>query len=246
MDESQFAAFLEVVRTSFPLSAPAPPPPPVQVSHREYKVSWNDLPKLDTSRAGQIDAWFMAFEQRLTAGLIPRERWAEKFSECPLVARTVKMALGVDNLVNYDLIRSSILTNHGPTRATSYFLKIMHEVRGHYREDVREKLLQLQALYNRAATDEGKTDLVTKDLCYAFIAAFPKETADHLERQLALVFTQDDPFEHLFKQAPSLPTANSQDFSAVNAETPPDLPLSSSRIRSLLKREREFKNPSAI
>ncbi len=218
MDESQFAAFLEVVRTSFPLSAPTPPPPPVQVSHREYKVSWNDLPKLDTSRAGQIDAWFMAFEQRLTAGLIPREYWAEKFSECPLVARTVKMALGVDNLVNYDLIRSSILTNHGPTRATSYFLKIMHEVRGHYREDVREKVLQLQALYNRAATDEGKTDLVTKDLCYAFISAFPKETADHLERQLALVFTQDDPFEHLFKQAPSLPTANSQDFSAINAE----------------------------
>lgn len=167
------------------------------------RVSWNQLPKLDLSLTAEIDNWFLSFEARMTAARVPEEHWAGKFLECPSVDESLKVrARGVDPFTFFSL-RRLILKEHGPIDPANYFKRELYRVKGTNAEDVRESLMKLLTLHNRAAMDGGTQQLAERDLCYPFLEALPQGTKEPLERQLALIFAQDRPFEHLYRQAPS-------------------------------------------
>lgn len=107
------------------------------------------------------------------------------------------------NAPQFFRIRLQILREHGPIDPVNYFKRELYRVRGTTAEDVRETLLKLLTLHNRAAKDYGVEALQEKDLCYPFLEAFPLNIRATLERQLALIFAQDQPFQHLYRLAPS-------------------------------------------
>lgn len=170
---------------------------------REQRVSWAQLPKLDLSCASELDTWFISFEARMTASRVAEENWAARFLECPVVEESTKVHIrGLDPL-NYERLRATILHEHGPVDPVNYFKREMFRVRGEKREDVRENLMQILTKHNRAAQSSGAQEMQARDLCYAFIDAFPVEIRKELEQKLALVFAQKEPFEHIFRLAPS-------------------------------------------
>src|SRR5699024_10545369 len=167
------------------------------------RVSWNQLPKLDLSLSAEIDSWFMSFEARMTAARVPEEHWGAKFLECPSVEESLKVRAREVEPYSFFSLRRVILQEHGPIDPVNYFKRELYRVRGTNAEDVREALMKLLMLHNRAARDEGSQQLRERDLCYPFLEAFPVSVKATLERQLALIFAQEQPFEHLYRLAPS-------------------------------------------
>jgi hypothetical protein len=105
--------------------------------------------------------------------------------------------------LDYSLIRASILKGHGPTDPTGYFRRALFRVKASYREESREQLTRFLTVYNRAADDARLEKLTQKALCYPFIGSFPPATAKSLEQRFS---AQPNPFEHLFRLAPTRPT----------------------------------------
>lgn len=180
--------------------AQLPLPSPLELPSR---VSWTQLPRLDLSQTADIDNWFMSFEARMTAARVPEEHWGAKFLECPSVDESLKVrARGLEPL-SFSALRRTILKEHGPIDPVNYFKRELYRVKGTNAEDIRESLMKLLTLHNRAARDDGSQLLQERDLCYPFIEALPQAAKSHLERQFALIFAQAHPFEHLYLQAPS-------------------------------------------
>lgn len=166
-------------------------------------MSWNQLPKLDLAVCAELDSWFLSFEARMAAARVPEEYWAAKFVECPSVDESLKVRVRGMEPFTYFTLRRKILQEHGPIDPVNYFKREMYRVRGNNAEDVRETLTKLLTLHNRAAQDDGSQGLRERDLCYPFLEAFPSSVQSSLERQLALIFAQEQPFEHLYRLAPS-------------------------------------------
>lgn len=172
------------------------------VPHLSERVSWSQFPRLDLTLSTEIDTWFLSFEARMKAARVPEEKWASKFIECPFVEERVKVRMRDLEPFAYFHIRQRILSEHGPIDPVNFFKREIYRTRGDNAEDVREALMKLLTLHNRAALDDGVEPLKEQDLCYPFLEAFPAHTRAALERQLALVFAQDNPFEHLYRLAP--------------------------------------------
>lgn len=170
---------------------------------REQRVSWAQFPNLDLSCASELDTWFISFEARMTASRVPEENWAARFLECPVVEESTKVHIRGLKPFTYERLRATILHDHGPVDPVNYFKREMFRVRGEKREDVRETLMRILTKHNRAAQAAGVQEMQARDLCYAFIDAFPVEIRKELEQKLALVFAQQEPFEHIFRLAPS-------------------------------------------
>lgn len=181
-------------------SPQVPLPSPIELPSR---VSWNQLPKLDLAQTAEIDSWFLSFEARMTAARVPEEHWGAKFLECPSVDESLKVrARNVEPFTFFSL-RRTILKEHGPIDPVNFFKRELYRVRGTNAEDIREALMKLLTLHNRAARDEGSQQLQERDLCYPFVEALSPTIRAQLERQFALIFAQDHPFEHLYRLAPS-------------------------------------------
>lgn len=167
------------------------------------RVSWNQLPRLDLSVTAEIDSWFLSFEARMTAARVPEDHWAAKFLECPSVDESLKVRARAVEPFTFFMLRRTILKEHGPIDPVNYFKREFYRVKGSNAEDVRESLMKLLTLHNRACMDDGSEPLRERDLCYPFIEALPQAIKTQLERQLALIFAQEQPFEHLYRLAPS-------------------------------------------
>ncbi len=204
---SQFEQFLNAFREGKPVPTPVTVPLP---SDQSYKVNWTHFPTLDLGKAGELDFWFISFEARLRAAQIPEHAWADKFMQCPVVDEPLKMRITGLEEVTYSKIRATILKEHGPIDPINYYRRAMFKVKGSGREEVRDRLNQLLTAHNRASVDAGRESWTEKDLCYPFVEAFSPAVSASLEQQMGLVFAQADPFEHLFRLAPTktLPTAS--------------------------------------
>ena len=226
LNPSQFQQLLTAVlgavqaaTTGQAAPTPGTPTPPTPTTTKS--INWSQMPKLDLARPGELDFWFISLEGRLRAAQVPEPHWAEKVMECPGVDESIKMRIRQLPSMEYGLIRQSILKEHGPIDPMGFFLRAIHRVKGTYREEIREQLTRLLTVYNRAAADDERSGLTQRDLCYPFLDAFPATVGRQLEQQLALVFVQDDPFEHLFRLSPARPaepaalnyTAPASDFS---------------------------------
>ena len=65
-------------------------------------------------------------------------------------------------IFRYDQIRLAVLKENGPTDPLGYF-RLAIRVRDTYREDVRDKILRLLTVYNRAATYYPDRDGLNRD-----------------------------------------------------------------------------------
>lgn len=184
------------------LNPDAQPPPP-NAFEAPGRVSWNQLPRLDLSLSAEIDIWFLSFEARMTAARLPEDHWAAKFLECPSVDESLKIRARDLDPFTFAKLRRTILNEHGPIDPVNFYTRELYRTQGSNAEDVRETLMKLFTLLNRAARDRGAQQLRERDLCYPFLEAFPPNVRAPLERQLALVFAQMHPFEHLYRLAPS-------------------------------------------
>lgn len=182
-------------------SAPSPVVPVDVV--KEQRVNWGQLPKLDLSEGAELDSWFLSFEARMTAARILEENWPLRFLECPMVDEDIKVRVRLLLPGTYQEVRRTLLKEHGPIDPVNFFKLELHRTRGNNREDVREALMKILTKLNRAADDDRREKLLPQDLCYPFMNAFPQGVKASLERQFALAFAQADPFEHLFRLAPS-------------------------------------------
>ena len=183
----------------------------VDAISREGRVSWSNFPKLDLSEADKLESWFLSFEARMQAGRVPEENWMGRFLECPEIDESVKARVRSFEVKTYQELRLALLKEHGPIDPINFYRRAMYRVKGVTREEIREQLIDLFIKHNRACFDEGREVLRLKDLCYPFINAFSSTVRHDLEQKLALVFAQVEPFEHLFRMAPS-----KQDLSEFN------------------------------
>ena len=178
-------------------------PNPVVEGPREGPVRWANLPRLDLSRAEDIDSWFLSFEARMQAARIAEDSWLGRFLECPEVDESAKVRVKSLDVKTYKFLRSALLREHGHIDPVNYFRRALFKVKGSFREEVRERLMEVMIKHNRACRDEQREEICQKDLCYPFLEAFPPGIRAKLEQNLALVSAQTDPFEHLFRLAPS-------------------------------------------
>ena len=183
----------------------------VDAISRESRVSWSNFPKLDLSEADKLESWFLSFEARMQAARAPEENWMARFLECPEIDESVKARVRSFEVTTYQELRLTLLKEHGPIDPINYYRRAMYRVKGVSREEIREQLIDLFIKHNRACFDEGREALRLKDLCYPFINAFSATIRHDLEQKLALVFAQVEPFEHLFRMAPS-----KQDVTEIN------------------------------
>lgn len=222
---NQVSALLELLRMAQQLPAMAPrpmqqlPTPTFVDVHREQRVNWTNMPKLDLSTGAEIDNWFISFEARMAAAHAVEENWASRFIECPFVDESIKAKARSIEPMTYRMIRAVLLGEHGPVDPVNFYRRELYKVRGTSREEVREKLVMIQTIHNRAAEDEAKQKLVDRDLCYPFINSFPVEIREELEQKLALVFAQKEPFEQLFRLAPTRVKSTSEELN-IMADTP--------------------------
>lgn len=160
---------------------------------------------LDTSKAEDIDAWFVAFETKMRAARIPEARFLEKLEECTKVPQEVKSAAASQDppLATYAMWRDYLLKTHGPLDPVGYFRAKFYGVRGTGREEIRKQLESFLTLHNRAAKDHGKAVCSKQDLIYPFMQAFPHDVSQRIQGQLAYAMATEDPFETLFRTAPS-------------------------------------------
>lgn len=172
------------------------------LTSRGRTVKWDNIPVLSLSAPGEIDSWFVALETRLKAARIPAEAWVELFMQCPVVDEGIKAKLQDLDPLTYEAIHGRILKDYGPTDPVNYFRQQIASVRGGDRAQVRDRLMPLLTLHNRAAERESREKMTTRDLCYPFCAAFPPATQAYLLKQMAIAFQLPDPFELLFRQAP--------------------------------------------
>lgn len=210
MMENQFEQLINLLGERLPNAYPQPVYEAQTPAHnplaelvREQRVSWAQLPRLDLSSASELDTWFISFEARMKAARVMEENWPARFLECPAVEESTKVHVRELEPFTYEALRSLILKEHGPVDPVNYFKREMFRVRGDKREEVRETLMRILVKHNRAAKSAGVQEMQDRDLCYPFIDAFPLEIKQALEQKLALVFAQDEPFEHLFRLAPS-------------------------------------------
>lgn len=183
-----------------PAGAPFPPVPNV---NREQRVSWSGVPKLDLSQPERIETWFLSFEARMQAARVEDFNWLARFLECPEVDESVKIRIRAREIDTYAVLRRTLLKEQGPIDPVNFYRRALYKVKGACREEIREALTDILVKHNRACRDEGREEFQTKDLCYPFLEAFPTNIRQSLEQQLALAFSQADPFEQLFRLAPS-------------------------------------------
>ena len=210
MEAEQFEQLINLLAERLPGACHVAPPEPVSPSNatfselvREQRVSWAQLPKLDLSCASELDTWFISFEARMKAARVSEDNWPARFLECPMIEESTKVHVRGLEPFTYEALRSLILKEHGPVDPVNFFKREMYRVRGDKREDVRETLMRILTKHNRAAKSAGIQEMQERDLCYPFIDAFPVDVRRELEQKLALVFAQKEPFEHLFRLAPS-------------------------------------------
>ena len=196
--EEQFRTFLGLLTNTMG----AIPRGVVEVA-REGRVSWANFPKLDLAQAEEIDNWFVAFEARMQAARTSEESYLGRFLECPEVDEDIKARVRTLDIQTYRDLRATLLREHGPLDPVNFYKRALYKVKGSHREEIRKKLMDLFTKLNRACHDEGREAICHKDLCYPFIEAFSTNIKAQLEHQLSLVFEQRDPFEHLFRMAPS-------------------------------------------
>lgn len=201
MNTTQFQELLELVADRLPGLAYIPAPPSQEIV--AGRVSWNQLPRLDLAQSAEIDTWFLSYEARMTAARVPEEAWASRFLECPSVDESLKVRARDLVPLTYRQLRGTLLAEHGPIDPVNFYKRELYRVQGGNREDVRESLMKLLTLHNRAARDDEQPYLRERDLCYPFVEAFPSNIRVELEQKLALVFAQINPFEQLFRLAPS-------------------------------------------
>lgn len=208
MDTQQFEHLINLLAERLPPSAPSPAEPttpthPLTELVREQRVSWAQLPRLDLACASELDTWFISFEARMKAARVAEENWPARLLECPMVEESTKVHVRELEPFTYAALRQLILKEHGPVDPINFFKREMYRVRGDKREDVREMLMHILIKHNRAARAAGIQEMQDRDLCYPFIDAFPVDVRKALEQKLALVFAQEEPFEHVFRLAPS-------------------------------------------
>ena len=195
-----------------------PPPPPAAATTTSATTavtvwgptSWTDLAMLDLSKPDTIDAWFVAFEQKVRAARVVETRWAEKFNECPRVPQGVKSRIPTDSADEYKKLRLAMLKEYGPLNPVGYFRAQLYAVKGATRDVVRRRLEELLTLYNRAAADHNGPEFTKMDLIYPFIQAFPPAITADLQRDLGFALGQVDPLEQLFHRAPVGPVGSLQ------------------------------------
>ena len=209
MEPQQFEQLINLLAERLPGTYSATPEPlsPTNTTFselvREQRVSWAQLPKLDLSCAAELDTWFISFEARMKAARVSEDNWPARFLECPMIEESTKVHVRGLEPFTYEALRALILKEHGPVDPVNFFKREMYRVRGDTREDVRETLMRILTKHNRAAKSEGIQEMQDRDVCYPFIDAFPVDVRRELEQKLALVFAQAEPFEHLFRLAPS-------------------------------------------
>lgn len=203
MDAGQLAHIMNALLDRIQAAPVAPMPGAAMDMVREQRVNWGQLPKLDLSNGAELDSWFLSFEARMTAARILEENWPLRFLECPMVEEDIKVRVRLLLPGTYQEVRRTLLKEHGPIDPVNYFRLELYRVRGSHREEVREALMKILTKLNRAADDDRREKLLPQDLCYPFMNAFPSSVKAALERQFALAFAQVDPFEHLFRLAPS-------------------------------------------
>ena len=165
-------------------------------------VNWNSLPMLDLTTEDKIDLWFVHFETKMTPTRIPRDRWIEAIIDCPKIDSSVKDIIH-EGIGSYDEFRLRILKDHGPMDPTNYYKRALFRVKGSNREDIKAALDEILLKHNRAADDEDREKLKKKDLCYAFIEAFPSTIRNSLEQKMTLVVSQPEAFDQLYRLSPS-------------------------------------------
>lgn len=203
MDAGQLAHIMNALLDRIQAAPVAPIPGAAMEVVREQRVNWGQLPKLDLSNGSELDSWFLSFEARMTAARILEENWPLRFLECPMVDEDIKVRVRLLLPGTYQEVRRTLLKEHGPIDPVNFFRLELYRVRGNSREEVREALMKILTKLNRAADDDRREQLLPRDLCYPFMNAFPQGVKAALERQFALAFAQADPFEHLFRLAPS-------------------------------------------
>ncbi len=107
------------------------------------------MPKLVLAPSAKLDMWFVAFEARMPTSMIPKECWPSKFVECPEVPEAIKSRLSTYS--TYAEIRSAILKSYGPADPVNYFRLKLYSEKGGSGEEVRDQLLEIMNLHNRAA-----------------------------------------------------------------------------------------------
>ena len=199
--------------------------PPVPTPQRiiTSSNSWTDLPDLDVSRADKVDEWFLAFESRMKARTVEEARWLEKFDECPRVPREVKSRIaGEEGIATYEQLRLLVLKVYGPLDPVGYFRAQMYKVGGTHREEIRSRLQRLLTLHNRAAKDNGRAEFGDSDLIYPFVQAFPPEQSARLQETMAFAYATPDPFDTLYRTAPSGQCTSSEALSPhLTPQAPP-------------------------
>lgn len=228
-----------------PQQAPQPPfVPPVQQPSSEMSgvieilrlltdrqapsasVTWGDLPTLDLSKEGEVDAWFLAFENKMRASGVPERQWHTKLEACPRFPQELKSKFTPLELGAYPLMRQRVLQTHGPIVPLPYYRHRIHHVRGEYREPIRRQLDTLLELHNRAARDANVPPYGELDLSYAFVYAFPPAVAARLAPQLAMARLSPEPLEVLYRLAPSENEATQNAvFAAVSQAQVPEASL---------------------
>ena len=228
------------------VEAATPHPPAVEVVRSESRVSWAHFPKLDLSDSEELDSWFLSFETRMRAGRILEEAWLEKFLECPEVDESIKARIRSFEVASYADLRRLLLKEHGPIDPRNYYRRAMYRLKGSTREEVREGLVKLFIKHNRACRDEGREEMAMQDLCYPFVEAFPLPTRKHLEKQLALVFPLQDPFEHLCRQAPTKMDVDLKTIQEAERAGEDEEALSGKRARSVAFEEGDLRDAVAL
>lgn len=163
----------------------------------DRSIQWKDLPVFP-GRNDRVDAWFLAFETLLKGSRVPRERYGEKFMECPKVGSELRTRLGrtkegePETNLTYDALRQKCLKMYGPPCPVGFHQAAIHSVRGATREDVMEALEDALALHNRAARDEERPEWEERDLLYPLINAFPADIGAKLRQELPMILRSSE------------------------------------------------------
>ena len=221
-----------------------------QAAPREqvHKVNWTGMKKLDLDDGVNLDTWFEEFEQRVLTSGIPPASWHEAFIACPHVPSDARQYV-TGHTTSYTEIRKTLLLM-GPKDPANYWNKRMYKVKGDNAQDVARELRRILSLYNRALRDvHGDRAILceTRDLCWAFTAAFPPEIEAALEAHIGPCLAMADPFDQLQRFAPQKNAIAAAPLFLATSEAPrrpwnqPPRPLSSRPDRRVNQRGRVVK-----
>jgi hypothetical protein len=208
--------------------------------HSIPAVRWGNMAQLNVTKRMEIDTWFIAFEEKMRSWRIPESNWGACFSSCERVSQEVKSRISAANATTYRDIRLTLLKLHGPKDPVGFFIAMLHEVRGSTREVVRQQLMNLLQLLNRALNDQGMAAWKTDRLVWPFVRSFPPKERRELERHLGAALRAEDPLGAIYDYAPA---EGSPDESLLAAALPADFVDSQSQCdwESAVKRPAEIR-----